>query len=193
MPLFLPIHQKFNKPALITDIAIHIFILWTFLAAFFFLYVSKIERNAFENEFGNIIDDNVPEILTKIDAETGGVVKKTLQANSGLLDIFHKLYDKPDPVVQSYNNWLMVVAFAVSLIMLVMIVTGVSIYGSGCKLPTSKQIPLPKIIVKNIITFLLVGMIEGLFFFFIAKNFVPAKPSQLISDMINRIKQNVGA
>jgi uncharacterized membrane-anchored protein len=182
-----------NKPALITDIALHIFILWTFLCGFFFFYVSKIEKNAFENEFGNIIDENVPEILAKIDAKTGGVAKKALQDNTRILEIMYKIYDKPDPVVKSYNNWLMLVAFSISAIMFVMIVTGVTIYGSGgCKIPTSKQIPLPKIIVKNLITFFLVAIIEGLFFFFIAKNFIPAKPSQLVSDMISRIKQNVG-
>lgn len=194
MPLFLPLHTtsvKLNKAALITDIGIHILILWTFLSAFFFLYISRIERNAFENEFGDIIADNVPDILTKLDIQTGGVVKRALQANSGTLNILHKIYDKPDPLVQSYNNWLMLIAFAISLIMFVMIGTGVAIYGSSCKLPKSKQIPLPKIIVKNIITFLLVGMIEALFFLLIAARFTPSQPSQLVNNMISRIKQNV--
>ena len=46
------------------NIVLHIIILFTFLSAFFFLYISKVEKQAFEQEIGSLIEDNLSKILT---------------------------------------------------------------------------------------------------------------------------------
>ena len=45
------------------NILIHVIMLFSFLSLFFFLYVSKVEEDAFKNEFGNIIETNLNEFI----------------------------------------------------------------------------------------------------------------------------------
>lgn len=173
--------------ALLTDIGLHIWILFTFLAIFFFAYISKMETEAFQDQFSDMVENQMPVLLAQADAATGGAVKKIIQNNSPILDILTRTYDKPDPVVVAYNRWLMLATFATSFVLLVLLISGLMIRWNSCQ----ATVPLAKLLVKNAIVFLLVGFIEFAFFWFIGKKYVPAKPSQLISDIIARLKVNL--
>jgi len=174
---------------LITDIGIHAFILWSFLIVFFFIYISKIEKDAFEDEFASIISENLPKMLAKADAATSGKFKQGLQNAGPILDIMHRSVNKDDPEVADYNSWLRLVAFSVSGVLFLLLAIGIYSRWSSC----AKTVPLPKLFVKNAVTFLLVAVVEFLFFWYIGKNYVPAKPSQLVTDIITRMKANLAA
>jgi hypothetical protein len=172
---------------LLTDIGLHVWILFTFLAIFFFVYISKVETEAFEDQFSELIETQLPELLQKADDATKGAVKKAIAGNSTLLGILNKTYDKPDPAVTAYNSWLMLATFATSFVLLAFLISGLAIRWNSCHV----SVPLTKLIIKNAIVFLLVGFIEFAFFWFIGKKYVPAKPSQLVSDIVGRLKNNL--
>ena len=178
---------------ILTDVGLHVLILWTFLIGFFFFFISGVENEAFTSEFNSQIQDNLPGLLTKADAASGGLIKPALNKNLDVLAALERSYDAPDPLVKSYNSWLMLLSFGISAILLIMLFIGVGTYGKGCAVRNLAPIPIKKLILKNIILFLFVAGIEGVFFLYIARKYIPVKPSQLVSDMVARLKLDVMA
>lgn len=68
-----------------------------------------------------------------------------------------------------------------------MITSLLYVRSSSCNL----KVPIYKILVKNLISFVLVAMIEAIFFVQIARLYVPVSGSQLINDVFQRIKGNI--
>jgi len=168
-----------------------VLILWTFLICFFFFFISKIENDAFRSEFEDQINENVPKLLNQANTASGGIIKPALSAHVDILEALERSYAAPDPLVKSYNSWLMLLGFGISAILLMMLCMGVGVYGKGCYVRNLTPIPIHKLILKNILLFVFVAGIEGVFFMFIARKYIPVKPSQLVSDMVARLRVDV--
>ena len=172
---------------LIINIVLHIFILYSFISLFFMLYVSKTEKKAFNNEFSDIITENLTEALQTADKDSGGQLKTVLQGLGPALQSLANIYSAPSPEVTTYNQWLFRSSFYIMFSILFTFGLMVAMLKYSC----GTCMPLSHLIKENLIVFAVIGMAEYLFFTRIAANFVPVPPSLLVSTLIQQLKTDL--
>lgn len=161
---------------------LHVLILLLIISSFFFLYVSKLSSNTFKRELGHIIDDNL--IMAIRNSDKNGALKAYIRATD-LTPWIEHYRTTPDDESIIQNRWLKRVTIFVIIFLIVMFITTVCILKFSC----NQKIPLKRILLENIILFSLVGMVEILFFLFIARKFIPVVPSLMIRTIINTLKE----
>jgi hypothetical protein len=162
------------------NITVHIIILFSFLSLFFFLYVSKIEEQAFKDEIGNVIETNVQSALEKRREYALPLVKKAIP----FLEYAKLQHSQPEKVSEKQN---ILVKFAAGFTVLMLIgicLTIILTLSFDC----GKKVPVTEILLENTATFVLVGIIEFLFFTKIAMKYVPAPPTLMLKTIINTFK-----
>jgi len=162
------------------NILLHALILFAVLSGIFVFYISKVEKDVFKSEVGDSIRDKLPEALRQQDKD--GKLKSILKELP--LDKISALYEKPDECTKMYNSWLfttMIIVIAGAFI--ATLVSALFLYYT-----CGKCIPFWTILWHNFLIFLFIGIVEGLFFFYIARRFVPAPPSLLISRVFKDLK-----
>jgi len=171
------------------NIVLHIAVLYAFISSFFILYVSRIERDAFKSEFGNIVNENLTQALENANAASGGQFKTVIQGLEPVLQVMANIYSKPTPEIQTYNKALFTSSYMVLFIIFFTFVLLVGVLKYSCHV----CMPLGHIIKENLIVFAVIGITEFWFFDKIGSQFVPVKPSLLITTLINRLKSNLSA
>ena len=165
------------------DIMIHTVILFTFLAAFFFLYISKIEQSAFEDEIGNLIDDNLGSAI----ANNKSLLAPIIMPIKPMLKQFQNGYNKPDRYITESNKLIKFVAGFVILLLLCTILTIILTVQLDC----GKHVSITHIIIENVIVFIIVGIVEFWFFTNIAIKYIPTSPSLMVNTLIDSIKADL--
>ena len=154
------------------NITIHVIILFSFLPLFFFLYVSRIEEDAFKTEIGNLIEENIETILE--DKKT--VVKPMIQNANEALTVLKNQFSSPESGTIKQNYFVKFTAGFTVLMLLAICISITLTLIMDCK----KKVPLWPILLENTITFILVGIIEFIFFTKIAVKYVPAPPTLML-------------
>jgi uncharacterized membrane protein len=154
------------------NITIHIIILFSFLSLFFFLYVSKVEQDAFKSEIGNLIEENMYTILE----DHKDTIKPMITNANEALIVLKNEYAQPESVTSKQNSFVKFTAGFTILMLLGICISITLTLMVDCK----KKVPLWPILLENTITFLLVGVIEFLFFTKIAVKYVPAPPTLML-------------
>jgi hypothetical protein len=162
---------------------VHVLILLTIIATFFFLYVSNLAKNKFHNEIKSVLDDNLQNILEKTDKNKN--LKKILIQLNPVIQKASAFYNKNTNNTNTENEWLMKSTIFFILFILMIIIIVLFIIKLFCQ-----KIPFTIIIKENIILFTLIGTVEILFFMYIAKNFIPTKPSLVINTVLNSLKNS---
>jgi hypothetical protein len=159
------------------NITVHIIILFSFLSLFFFLYVSKIEEQAFKDQIGDVIETNVQSILEKRREYALPLVKNAMP----FLQYAQKQHSQPEQVSEKQN---MLVKFSAGFVVLMLIGISLSIILT-LTFDCGKHVPVTEILLENTATFVLVGIIEFLFFTKIAMKYIPAPPTLMMKTIIN--------
>ena len=94
------------------NIMIHMLILFTFLALFFFLNISKVEEHTFKEEITKLVDENLIESVDK------SLLKPLVESNRKIFVQLSSLYNHPDESTKERNQGLKITAFFIALIML---------------------------------------------------------------------------
>jgi hypothetical protein len=162
------------------NILLHALILFTVLSAIFAFYISKVEKDVFKSEIGDSIRDKLPEALSKQDKD--GNLKKILQQVP--FDKISALYEKPDNSTTIYNSWL----FTTMIIVIVGTFVATLVSALFLYFTCGQCVPFWTILWQNLLIFLFIGIVEGMFFFYIARRFIPAPPSLLISRVFKDLK-----
>lgn len=174
---------------LVINIVLHILILYSFLSAFFILYISKVEHSAFQSEFDGVIEDNLPTVLANADAKSGGKLKPLLTQMMPVLQILNNIYSEPSTEVVVYNQWL----FRSMIMVIVILAITFSLLTGILKYACKTCLPVTHILTENIMLFAVIGVAEYLFFTKIASKFIPVPPSLLVNTLIDRIKNNLAS
>ena len=164
------------------NILIHVIMLFSFLSLFFFLYVSKVEEDAFKNEFGNIIETNLNEFI-----ENNKILKPEIKDLSPWLSQVENMYSSYDRSTKERNILVKFSSIFVLLILLSIFITIVLTLFLGC----DKRFSLKHILIENTIVFILIGIVEYMFFTKVAIKFIPTPPSLLVNTLIDTIKQQL--
>lgn len=172
-----------NKLTFMVNIFIHIIILFGFLTLLFNFIISKAMTDAFQNEIGHIIHDNLgKELRTKFN-ELDDKTKQMLK-NINLKKLETEL-KKPSKHVIIQNTWIKRSAIAVTLILMIVVAMMFFLLKYSC----GTCIPIINIIKENAIVFTFIGIVEFMFFKKIALKFIPAPPSLMVKTFIESLKQ----
>ncbi len=170
------------------DIAIHVLILFTFLTIFFFTYISKLEKNNLDNLTSDIINKNTKNILDNVNVYSKNYRYKVDwkgindKANSLL-----SLKDKTQEDINNNNNLLLRNSIII-IVVLCFVITAIILY---LKYILKININITHILIMNLIIFSLTGLIEFLFFTFVASKYVPVTPDKISNTVLDRIKYNI--
>ncbi len=180
-----------NTDLLVVDIFVHVIILLGILLSFFVLVISKLETKELTGQITNQIDTNLPNLYNDINKSTPNDAFKTLvkSLNQGgeksVLSIMDRYYDKPDATTESENS----IPIIGALIVLLSLTGGLIAIWAVLKYSCNKCIPLGGIIFENIVLFGCIGIIEILFFKFIASKYVPTLPSYFVNETLESMKR----
>ena len=170
---------------LVLNICIHVTILFTFLYIFFFSVISKTAEKVLNNQITTICNTTIPDTLASLDESKYG---KFIHWDT-LYDTCKDIHDHPNTEIDLRNEETNLYYKKLGLciiIGLVLVCIGVYIHYGG-------NVNLKGILIENFFTFLLIGIIEYIFFQKIGKNYVPAYPTAIGGIVLERIKENIAA
>lgn len=163
---------------------LHIFILFLFLSVFFMIYVTKLIKSAFDNEMSGLISSSMKQrIDTLSDEQYANLLKvRDILPIDGLV----RVYSGESPAVTLNNQWLFEMIITLNVIMFIILVLSIYLRKSA-----DQCLPFGEILLKNIIIFAFVGVVEYMFFTHIAFQYIPVNPSVMIDSFISSIKKNI--
>lgn len=164
------------------NVLIHVIILFTFLSALFFIYISKVEGAAFRNELGDIIENGIDKLAANNPELIGN-----FQGLEPIIDKLIPIYNKPSQYVMQHNITVKFTAVFVILILFAVILTIVLVESLDCK----RNVGISRLVVENVIIFAFIGIVEFVFFTKVAIKYVPTPPSLLSKTIVDAIKRNL--
>ena len=187
--------MNIKKINLGVDIFLHILILFTFLTLFFFFYISVLEKQNLDNTTNNLITQNTENVLDQMNEWQNKL--NTLNPNLNVNIDWNKLNTLSDNMINDYyketpeikdNNDKLFKGSIIAIICLFMLFTSVVII---LKFIFKYDIDLKHILIMNIIIFSITGLMEFLFFQFIASKYVPVNPTDVSEEVIQQIKLKI--
>ena len=164
------------------SITFHMWILFVFLTTFFYLFISKTEQKVINDELFNIIQTEIPVILKQLD-DLGGDNIPWDQVDKIAQQIKDK-YKGKDPKIAAHNKKILNIAISICVVGFIFIISSITYF----TVYLNYDIGLKEIIFETITVTVLVGIFEAMFFLNIAIKYSPVKPSQLMSNIIDRLK-----
>ena len=177
--------MNIKKINLGVDIFLHILILFTFLTLFFFFYISVLEKQNLDNTTNNLITQNTENVLDQMNEWQNKL--NTLNPNLNVNIDWNKLNTLSDNMINDYYDKLFKGSI-IAIICLFMLFTSVVII---LKFIFKYDIDLKHILIMNIIIFSITGLMEFLFFQFIASKYVPVNPTDVSEEVIQQIKLKI--
>ena len=167
----------------------HATALFTFLSLFYMLYGSAVETKATNEKFAELISENLKKILEKANRETDGRLKEAMARLDPVWEILERDYRGPDPTVVTYNTWLFRMSSAVALFMFLALFGVLLVLKFSCS-----QCPTGffwKIIGENVVIFAAIGAVEYMFFENVALKMIPAPPSLMVDEVVEKIRDGI--
>ena len=175
------------------NVLLHILLLFTFLFTFYFSYIRKLTANAANGALESIICKNTNQTLDSLSKAIQADIPKaqgiviTKSAVHKLGNTLIKNSKKKIPEIEDNNNKVFHTGIAIISALFTIWFVGVMYV----KLATSIDISIRHLIIENTTIFLFVGVIEYLFFTYIASKYVPTDPSTIGVRVLERVKYNI--
>ena len=153
----------------ILDFFIHSLILFTFLSLFYYYYSSELSKDKFEKEIETIIDKNeiIYEIMWRLELDNSISEKE-------------KLFHNMDPNTQSNNQMIfnyLLYANIILWMILIFVVYNINM-----------NININNLLFSNVITFIIIGLGEFLFFKYVILEYKPVRQSFITQQFIEKLK-----
>ena len=168
-----------------TNVVLHSLILFTFLTVFFTVFVTKLMKNAFDNQLSKLIENNTNTMIDKLDENTKN--RLSLAFKYMPVDKLIKQYEKPSKYIIEHNNWVKTSAVSIIVFGIILMVLTLWLLYYSC----GQCVNLGSLIKENIIVFAFVAIVEYIFFTNIALKFIPVPPSLLINTIIDKFKNTL--
>jgi hypothetical protein len=173
------------------NIYFHVIILFTFLTIFFFTYLSKVQKKAISDSVTSNIQPQINNLLSEVDYLDKKLSPKTyptIQWNK--VEDMGENIKKPDPEItnsiNSNNKKLLYISIAVIASLIVGLVILIIYYKSR-----GETFSIWGIVLENLVIFSFVGVIEFLFFKYVASKYIPTTPYNVSSTILDRINYNI--
>ena len=185
------------------NVLLHVTILFTILSIFFMKYITVITSKIINKEINHIVSDNMDNLNSQINEIKNNIseniddrlvninnilkIKEKVKfENIFSYDYYSKLFSKEDKTRKSINNE---VFFYIKFtnILLILFLLLFTFYLIRTNAINTHQIK--EICIENVLTFILVGVFEYLFFTNVALKYIPTKPSLLFTSLLNGLKK----
>lgn len=175
-----------NEQASITvNITLHVLILFTFLTIFFFTFLRKIEEANIDNVSTKLVEKQTINTLNFIKSQ-GKYLPKTI-TNEELNNVADEMEkESKDPIAyitKTNTNLLYLSIILISVIFVLLI--GMIVYFVFYK---KYDIGFKHILVENLIIFSIAGVIEILFFKYVAVKYIPVTPDEATNNVLDGVK-----
>ena len=169
------------------NITFHIFILFVFLSVLYFTVIAPLSKKAFQHELDKQIKISEASLMHQLSDSNRKYITDLVQTNKTYVDRLKDSYSVTSDIVKERNSWIKISSYSISGCLLVIIILGISIVNYTC----DRKLPIKDILIENIISFVLIGIVEFLFFTKIAFKYIPVPPSQLTKTLIESFKDNL--
>lgn len=172
----------------VVNITLHIIILFTFLTVLFFTFISQQEENSINNELSSILTTQTKNTLDQLSEQLQQTTGNTLNKNS-LNKVANQLIidsKKAEPFIAKNHKTLLITSICI-ICGLIGIFGIMVLYYKYIK---KVELDLPGIFIENAIIFSFAGLIEYLFFVYIADTYVPVTPDVIANTTFNKISSN---
>lgn len=165
---------------------LHVLILFTALTVLFAYVVSKTESSAINREFEAAVREALPPALEAAQVASRGTLRAALKPTIPAIEFAQNVAQGEDPASKVYNQGLMRNAYMVIGMLLAVLVTSLLTLQFVGKIAVGPTLSF--VLVGNLVLFAVVGAVEFSFFELVALKFIPVKPSQITSNIIQDIK-----
>ncbi len=165
------------------NLILHVIILFTILTVFFFVYISVLEKNAYQTEIESILRT---ELINQLNALPDPELVRSYFQNTDF-DKYLSQFEIPNTYVTINNNWLMAICIIILAFLILLFFTIYFFVHQTCHL----KLDMYLIVYENICLFSITGVIEILFFIYIAYNYVPVSPTVMLDSFISDIQEKL--
>ena len=166
-------------PELIFNVGVHVTIMFCILTAFFLVIVTKISRKAINNEFVSQVNKPLNDSLNDILKQNPQLIPVVSELKES------KLFEHEDLTVKYNNDWQHITMYMTVGILLFLII----IYPIILRFTCGICLDVKKTLLMNVIIFLFIGLVEFTFFMFIARKYIPVKPSAMVTALNKDLKK----
>jgi hypothetical protein len=207
-------HHSISSLQFVLNCFFHISLLFSFLILLFIIIIGPLAQSAFKHELGNIINDSIDSAMpipinldTIDDVQLDAILSMlpiyssfpfsktifksnirqlydTFKSNPYILNNYIKEYSSVNYLIQKHNDD--IISFGISIVIALYVITIILCITFKYYYPDS--INLSKLLIENLLTFIIIGAGEYWFFMTYAKNFIPAPPSLLSKSAIDNVK-----
>lgn len=183
-PFFPTVKMSANTDGLqlAVSVLLQVIILFTFLSVFFFIFVSKMEKKAFQNEMGDTITKGLGDILNESNL-AGEIIEPYVPLLETLLETFQGL---DEASVQRNIRVKDSAIFGIAILLSILITL---VFTSWIE---DEHIHFRALTIENLIIFGLVGIVEYVFFTHIAIKYIPVTPAVMRNEVINTLREELG-
>ena len=163
------------------NLILHVIILFIILTVFFFVYISVLEKEAYQNEIDSVLRNEFLSQLNKLPDDQKQVIRSYLEDTN--FDLYLNNFKVPNTYVTINNNWLVAVCVIVGSFLILLFLTIFFFVQHTCHL----RLDIYNIIYENICLFSITGVIEICFFVYIAYNYIPVSPTVMLDSFLTDI------
>jgi hypothetical protein len=163
--------------------------LFTFLAIFFFTFISRKEKDVVTSELNNAIKKTVQNVMDNIDKMNQKYGNKLNwgDVNDIAKKIEKKYGNKPDPAIEKHNKKLFNIFIIVCVSLFVILVCSIIYFTIYKKM----NIGLSIILLENFLIAVFIGIIEALFFLNVALKYSSVTTSDMVAQIIDRTEYHI--
>jgi hypothetical protein len=170
------------------NLILHCIILFSFLSLYFTLSMKELIKNAYAKEMTHIIKQILSPYVNLI--KESPIYNETQNITGLGINNLDKFFSKPDIVSNTSNKLLIKSVIIVNIIFwlffMIIIYLIKTNKGENCE-----NINLKHLIIENIAIFSVVGIVEYLFFTFIAFKFIPVEPSYISTKGLELLQNSI--
>jgi len=168
------------------EVLLNVLMMFSILSLLFVLYISKIETSAYENEINNEINQKMSDALTSANITSKGAIYDNLKIIfTGNPNIDKILESESQNISAVENKWLFITIFMTIAFLLVLFL----LFCLMLQFVPGNTISLHRKIGWTFVIYMFVGAVEGLFFYNVARKYVPTAPSTLVNSIIDQLKK----
>lgn len=172
--------------SLLANVLIHAIILFTIWAFLFNFVIKPVSSSILESEIKTLIESLVQTNKAAVPTEVKDYVNQ-LKSDPTSFSRIEGYLAKPTAARTLQNKWLTGISYTVPLLGLVLLVSMIMLLRYACQV----QLPLSHILVENLITFLIIGAVEGALFFFIGLKICPVAPSTVQNSILTQLRSGL--
>jgi predicted PurR-regulated permease PerM len=173
----------------IINIGLHVYILFSFLTVFFFLYASKLAKKSINHALDDLINKETEKFLSKLDEMDAKISEIEIDWKE-MEKIAYNIEQNSQGTMKSitkHNDNLrkfaigVIIGFGILLLCLYVYFRMVKGY----------KVHVGSILLENLVIFSFIGLIEYLFFTRIASKYIPVTPDFVTESLLERIKYQI--